>query len=111
MMKNKMKRLVLENPILVIMRNVPTEKILDYAGAVMDGGIRFFEVALNSKDALEQIALLKKHYGDLVFETTISRNVKLSEAPGFGMPAYYHDRSAKGAKEYLQIARELIQRV
>ena len=56
------------------------------------------------------MAELKKHYGDLVFETTISRNVKLSEAPGFGMPAYYHDRSAKGAKEYLQIARELIQR-
>ena len=64
MMENKMKRLVLENPILVIMRNVPTEKILDYAGAVTEGGIRFFEVALNSKDALEQIALLKKHYGD-----------------------------------------------
>lgn len=53
---------------------------------------------------------LKKHYGDQVFETTISRNVKLSEAPGFGVPAYYHDRCAKGAKEYLQIARELIQR-
>ena len=64
MSDNKMKQLVLENPILVIMRNVPTEKILDYAGAVMDGGIRFFEVALNSKDALEQIAMLKKHFGN-----------------------------------------------
>ena len=47
---------------------------------------------------------------DQVFETSISRNVKLSEAPGFGMPAYYHDRSAKGAKEYLQVARELLLR-
>ena len=64
MSENKMKQLVLENPILAIMRNVPTEKILDYAGAVMEGGIRFFEVALNSKDALAQIALLKKHFGD-----------------------------------------------
>ena len=53
---------------------------------------------------------LKKHYGDQVFDTTISRNVKLSEAPGFGVPAYYHDRNAKGAKEYLQVARELLQR-
>lgn len=64
MSENKIKQLVLENPILAILRNVPTEKVLDYAGAVMAGGIRFFEVALNSKDALEQIALLKKHYGD-----------------------------------------------
>lgn len=55
---------VMENPILAIMRNVPTEKVLNYAGALMKGGIRFFEVALNSKDAYEQIVLLKKHYGD-----------------------------------------------
>ena len=64
MSENKMKQLVLENPILAILRNVPTEKVLNYAGAIMEGGIRFFEVALNSRDALEQIALLKKHYGN-----------------------------------------------
>ena len=64
MSENKMKQLVLENPILAIMRNVPTEKVLNYAGAILEGGIRFFEVALNSKDALEQIALLRKHFGD-----------------------------------------------
>ena len=54
---------------------------------------------------------LKKHYRDRVFDTTISRNVKLSEAPGFGMPVYYHDKSAKGAKEYLKAANELIDRI
>ena len=54
---------------------------------------------------------LKRHYGDRVFETTISRNVKLTEAPGFGMPVYYHDKSAKGAKEYLRAASELIDRI
>ena len=64
MSENKMKQLVLENPILAILRNVPTEKVLNYAGAIMEGGIRFFEVALKSRDALEQIALLKKHYGE-----------------------------------------------
>lgn len=56
------------------------------------------------------MAELKKHYGDLVFETAISRNVRLSEAPGFGLPVYYHDKSAKGAKEYLQCAQELLLR-
>lgn len=54
---------------------------------------------------------LKKHYGGQVFETAISRNVKLSEAPGFGVPVYYHDKSAKGAKEYLQLAKELLERI
>lgn len=53
---------------------------------------------------------LKKHYGEQVFETTVSRNVKLSEAPGFGKPVYYHDKSCKGAKEYLQVAEELLRR-
>lgn len=54
---------------------------------------------------------LKRHYGDRVFDATISRNVKLSEAPGFGVPVYYHDKSAKGAKEYLRAASELIDRI
>lgn len=54
---------------------------------------------------------LKKHYRDRVFDTTISRNVKLSEAPGFGVPVYYHDKSAKGTKEYLRAASELIDRI
>lgn len=58
-----MKQAIIENPILAIMRNIPTEKILNYVGAAIDGGVGFFEVALNSKDAYEQIKLLKKNYG------------------------------------------------
>ena len=56
------------------------------------------------------MAELKRHYGDLVFETVVSRNVRLAEAPSFGMPVYYHDKSAKGAKEYLEAAKELLRR-
>lgn len=54
---------------------------------------------------------LKKHYDEKLFRTQISRNVKLSEAPGFGMPVYYHDRKSKGAMEYLDVARELTDRI
>lgn len=54
---------------------------------------------------------LQKYYPDKLFNTCISRNVKLSEAPGFGKPAYYHDKHSKGAGEYLDIARELITRI
>ena len=54
---------------------------------------------------------LQKYYPDKLFSTCISRNVKLSEAPGFGKPVYYHDKHSKGANEYLDIARELVSRI
>ena len=49
-----------QNPLLAILRNVPKEITLDYAGAILRGGVKVFEVALNSPDALEQITLLHK---------------------------------------------------
>ena len=54
---------------------------------------------------------LKKHYADKLFETPISRNVKLSEAPGFGEPVYYFEKRSKGATEYLNVAKELAERI
>ena len=54
---------------------------------------------------------LKKHYAGKLFETPITRGVKLSEAPGFGMPVYYHDKRSKGATEYLAVAHELATRI
>ena len=54
---------------------------------------------------------MRKHYDDKLFKTQISRSVKLSEAPGFGMPVYYHDKRSKGASEYLSVARELTDRI
>lgn len=54
---------------------------------------------------------LKKHYADKLFSQNVSRNVKLSEAPGFGVPVYYHDKHSKGATEYMAIAKELAERI
>lgn len=61
--------------------------------------------------SMQVMAELQKHYSDKLFETKISRNVKLTEAPGFGKPVYYHDKSSKGAKEYLEVAKELSSRI
>ncbi|MBR4295817.1 MAG: ParA family protein [Clostridia bacterium] len=61
--------------------------------------------------SMQVISELKKHYSDKLFKTTVSRNVRLSEAPGFGMPVYYHDKHSKGSAEYLEVARELIERI
>ena len=54
---------------------------------------------------------LRKHYAGKLFDTNISRGVKLSEAPGFGLPVYYHDKRSKGATEYLTVANELSTRI
>ena len=61
--------------------------------------------------SMQVMAELQKHYADKIFETKISRNVKLTEAPGFGKPVYYHDKSSKGSKEYLEVAKELSSRI
>ena len=54
---------------------------------------------------------LKKHYADKLFSTNVSRSVKLSEAPGFGKPVYYHDKRNKATLEYISIAKELSERL
>ncbi len=54
---------------------------------------------------------MNKHYGDKLFKTQISRGVRISEAPGFGKPIYYHDKRCKGALEYLEVAKELANRI
>lgn len=60
---------------------------------------------------MQVISELKKYYSDKLFKTPVSRNVRLSEAPSFGTPVYYHDKSSKGAKEYLDVAKELLERI
>lgn len=55
-----------ERPVLAIMRNVPMEDTLDYARAVVEGGVTIFEVALNSVNGYEQISMLRKEFGSEV---------------------------------------------
>lgn len=49
--------------------------------------------------------------GQLVFETTIPRNVRLSEAPSHGVPALIYDHACAGSRAYMALARELITRL
>ena len=51
---------------------------------------------------------IKKHFQELVFETIISRNVKLSEAPSYGLPAILYDADSRGSKNYLALAQEIL---
>ncbi len=55
-------------------------------------------------------AQLVNHFGKKVYQTIIPRNVRLAEAPSYGMPVLLYDRSSKGAQAYLELALELIQK-
>ena len=58
----------------------------------------------------EVSAQLIQHFGDKVFRTVIPRNVRLAEAPSYGVPALYHDKESRGALAYLALAGEMIRR-
>ncbi len=53
---------------------------------------------------------VKKHFQQMVFETIIPRNIKLSEAPSFGKPVLLYDINSTGAVNYLNLGREILQR-
>ena len=53
-------------------------------------------------------AQLVSHFGDKVYSTVIPRNIRLAEAPSYGLPVLIYDRSSKGAIAYLELAKEII---
>lgn len=53
---------------------------------------------------------VKTHFQDMVFETIISRNTRLGEAPSFGQTILMHDAASSGAINYLNLAREILQK-
>jgi chromosome partitioning protein len=53
----------------------------------------------------------REHFGKLVFQTVVPRNVRLSEAPSHGKPALLYDINSKGALSYLELAEELLERI
>ncbi|MCX7693953.1 AAA family ATPase [Tepidimonas taiwanensis] len=54
---------------------------------------------------------LKAHFGDKVFDTVIPRNVRLAEAPSYGLPGVVFDPGSRGAKAFVEFAREMVARV
>ena len=54
---------------------------------------------------------LVSHFGDKVFNTVIPRNVRLAEAPSYGMPGVAFDKASRGAQSYMQFGAEMIDRI
>ena len=79
-------------------------------------GLQILGVALTMYDRRnrlsEQVAAdVRAALGKLVFETSIPRNVRLSEAPSYGVPALIYDHRCAGSEAYIQLARELMARL
>lgn len=68
--------------------------------------LTMYDVRLRlSNQVVEEV---KTHFQDLVFETIIQRNTRLSEAPSFGVSVIMHDATSKGAINYLNLAKEIL---
>ncbi len=70
--------------------------------------LTMFDTRLNLSNQVAQE--VRSYFGDKVFETIIQRNVRLSEAPSFGKPAILYEASSKGAKNYMALAREILEK-
>lgn len=74
------------------------------------GGVLFTMVdnrTLLAKQVTEEV---RKHFGDVVYETQIPRNVRVSEAPSYGQPVIFFDPSSRGAEAYRAFAKEFLRR-
>jgi chromosome partitioning protein len=70
--------------------------------------LTMYDVRLRlSNQVVEEV---RTHFEDMVFDTIIQRNTRLSEAPSFGLSVIMHDATCKGAINYLNLAREIIRK-
>jgi chromosome partitioning protein len=56
------------------------------------------------------VSEVRRHFEGIVFDSIIHRNTKLSEAPSFGKPVILYDADSKGSINYLNLAKEILQR-
>ncbi len=90
------------NTIKIIQNNLnPDLEIEGFLLTMYDARLRL------SNQVAEEV---NKHFQQMVFQTIIQRNVKLSEAPSFGQPAILYDADSRGTVNYLNLARELIEK-
>lgn len=90
------------NTIKIIQNRLnPELEIEGFLATMYDSRLRL------SNQVVEEI---RRHFEDMVFETLIQRNVKLSEAPSYGKPIVLYDASSAGSLNYLNLAREVVQK-
>ena len=77
-------------------------KSLEIEGAILT----MYDIRTNLSNQV--VKEVKRYFDDNVYKTVIPRNVRLSEAPSFGMPITIYDPKSKGAKSYEKLAKEFL---
>ena len=90
------------NTIKIVQSRLNTEMVIEGILMTMyDGRLRLCN---------QVVAEVRRHFEDLVFSTIIHRNSRLSEAPSFGKPVILYDANSKGSMNYLNLAKEILQK-
>src|SRR3989339_472008 len=90
------------NTIKIIQNNLnPELQIEGFLCTMFDSRLRL------SNQVVDEV---RRHFEDMVFETLVGRNVKLSEAPSYGKPIVLYDAASVGSSNYLNLAREVLQK-
>jgi chromosome partitioning protein len=74
------------------------------------GGVLLTMVDARTRLAQDVEAEVRRHFGELVFRTSVPRSIRLAEAPSHGLPAIAYDRRSTGADAYWKVAMELVER-
>jgi len=90
-------------------------KTVELVKGHLNPGLEIFGAVLTMFDArtnlsIEVVDEVKGFFKDKVFSTIISRNVRLSEAPSYGLPIILYDPKSKGAEQYMDLAKEVLER-
>ncbi|MER3463423.1 MAG: chromosome partitioning protein ParA [Chitinophagaceae bacterium] len=90
------------NTIKIVQSRLNTEMVIEGILMTMyDGRLRLCN---------QVVSEVRRHFEDMVFNTIIHRNARLSEAPSFGKPVILYDANSKGAMNYLNLAKEILQK-
>ncbi|MFZ1371143.1 MAG: chromosome partitioning protein ParA, partial [Ferruginibacter sp.] len=90
------------NTIKIVQNRLNTElKIEGILMTMYDGRLRLCN---------QVVSEVRRHFEDIVFNSIIHRNTRLSEAPSFGKPVILYDSDSKGAINYLNLAKEILQK-
>jgi chromosome partitioning protein len=74
------------------------------------GGVLLTMVDRRTRLAADVSEEVRRHFGDLVFRTSVPRSVRVAEAPSHGLPVTAYDRDSAGADAYWKVAMELVGR-
>jgi chromosome partitioning protein len=90
-------------------------KTIERVKAGLNSDLELLGIVLTMFDKRNNLSLqvekdVRDYFGDTVYKTIIPRNVRVSEAPSFGLPAIVYDMKCSGSQAYIKLAKEVIRR-